>query len=118
LAIEGMLLRFQANGPFSELEDPTEIGLTAAGLLIALWFAYFAIKIQAVNKGKAGWALTICILCGVFAPAEFLLNHDEFYLYKFLNWADWVGFAMNLPEAVIAYLIYARVKESRVELSQ
>ena len=75
---------------------------------------YFAIRIQAVNKGKAGWALVICILCA-FGLAEFLRH--ESYPYPF-NWADWVAVALNLPEAVIAYLIYARVKESRVELSQ
>ena len=115
LAFELVVWRFQANGPFSEIEDLTDLGFSLAGLFLSLWFVYFAIKIQAVNKGKAGWALAICILCGVFAPAEFLLH--ESYPYP-LNWADWVSVAMNLPEAVIAYLIYARAKESRVELSQ
>ena len=100
------LMKVQQEGGFKSLVS----GFDNPGAMLVFYFiamaiivgiTYFTVRVQAVNKGKAGWALGTLIVLAVLTVLGWTGSNFANY-----NWADWLGELVNVGQLVLLYLIY------------
>lgn len=98
------LMRVQAEGGFKSIAsefDGTVLVILFIIMAAIVGITYFTIRVQAVNKGKGGWALGTAIVLGALT----VLGWTSANFAKY-NWADWAAQAVDILQIILAFLIY------------
>lgn len=98
------LMRVQAEGGFKSIAsefDSTVLVILFIVMAAIVGITYFTIRVQAVNKGKGGWALGTAIVLGALTVLGWTSANFANY-----NWADWAAQAVDILQIILAFLIY------------